>query len=30
MADDLLIVAARLGQEEDNSEYQEILPTSPP
>jgi hypothetical protein len=30
MTDDLLIVAARLGQEEDNSEYQEILPTSPP
>jgi hypothetical protein len=30
MNDDLLIVAARLGQEEDTSEYQEILPTSPP
>jgi hypothetical protein len=30
MNDDLLIVPARLGQAEDNSEYQEILPTSPP
>jgi hypothetical protein len=30
MNDDLLIVPARLGQEEDTSEYQEILPTSPP
>jgi hypothetical protein len=30
MNDDLLIVAARMGQEEDTSEYQEILPTSPP
>jgi hypothetical protein len=30
MNDDLLIVAARLGQEEDTSEYEEILPTSPP
>jgi hypothetical protein len=30
MNDDLLIVAARMGQEEDNSEYEEILPTSPP
>ena len=30
MNDDLLIVAARLGQEEDNSEYEEMLPTSPP
>jgi hypothetical protein len=30
MNDDLLIVAARLGQAEDNSEYEEILPTSPP
>src|SRR5262249_19603848 len=30
MADDLQMIAARLGQEEDNSEYQEILPTSPP
>jgi hypothetical protein len=30
MNDDLLIVAARLGDQEDNSEYQEILPTSPP
>jgi hypothetical protein len=30
MSDDLVIVAARLGQQEDNSEYEEILPTSPP
>jgi len=30
MNDDLEIVAARLGQNEDNSEYEEILPTSPP
>jgi hypothetical protein len=30
MADDLLMVAARLGDAEDRSEYQEILPTSPP
>jgi hypothetical protein len=30
MNDDLLIVTARMGQEEDTSEYQEILPTSPP
>ena len=30
MNDDLEIVAARLGDQEDNSEYQEILPTSPP
>jgi hypothetical protein len=30
MNDDLLIVTARIGQEEDTSEYQEILPTSPP
>jgi hypothetical protein len=27
---DLEIVAARVGDHEDNSEYQEILPTSPP
>jgi hypothetical protein len=26
----LLIVPARLGDQEDTSEYQEILPTSPP
>src|SRR5262245_25238201 len=26
----LLIVPARLGKAEDNSEYEEILPTSPP
>ena len=30
MNDDLLIVPARYGDEEDNSEYQETLPTSPP
>jgi hypothetical protein len=30
MNDDLLIVPARMGQEEDTSEYQEILPGSPP
>jgi hypothetical protein len=30
MDDDLLIVVARLGQAEDHSEYEEILPTSPP
>jgi hypothetical protein len=30
MNDDLLIVPARQGQAEDSSEYEEILPTSPP
>jgi hypothetical protein len=30
MNDDLLIIPAKLGQAEDKSEYQEILPTSPP
>jgi hypothetical protein len=30
MNDDLLLVAARLGDQDDASEYQEILPTSPP
>jgi hypothetical protein len=30
MNDDLVMVAARLGDHEDNSEYEEILPTSPP
>jgi len=30
MNEDLLIVAAREGQHEDFSEYEEILPTSPP
>jgi hypothetical protein len=30
MADDLLIVPAKLGQAEDRSEYEEVLPTSPP
>jgi hypothetical protein len=30
MNEDLLIVPARMGDHEDTSEYQEILPTSPP
>ncbi|HYV36447.1 MAG TPA: DUF2330 domain-containing protein [Gemmataceae bacterium] len=30
MNDDLVIVAANLGQHVDDSEYEEILPTSPP
>ncbi len=30
MDDDLLIVPARLGKAEDRSEYEEVLPTSPP
>jgi hypothetical protein len=30
MNDDLLIIPARLGKAEDHSEYEEILPTSPP
>jgi hypothetical protein len=30
MNDDLLLVPARLGQAEDNFEYEEILPVSPP
>jgi hypothetical protein len=30
MNDDLVLVAARQGQSEDSSEYEEILPTSPP
>jgi hypothetical protein len=30
MDDDLLIVPAKLGQAEDKSEYEEVLPTSPP
>jgi hypothetical protein len=30
MDDDLLIVPAKLGKAEDHSEYDEILPTSPP
>lgn len=30
MDDDLLIVPAKLGQAEDQSEYEELLPTSPP
>ena len=30
MDDDLLLVPAKLGKAEDWSEYEEILPTSPP
>jgi hypothetical protein len=30
MDDDLIIVPARLGNAEDGSEYEEVLPTSPP
>ena len=30
MAEDLVIVPARVGGHEDSSEYEEILPTSPP
>jgi hypothetical protein len=30
MDDDLLIVPAQLGKAEDHSEYEEVLPTSPP
>jgi hypothetical protein len=30
MDDDLLIVPAKLGNAEDRSEYEEVLPTSPP
>ena len=30
MAEDLVIVPAHVGEHEDNSEYEEILPTSPP
>ena len=30
MNDDLLIVPAKIGDAEDRSEYEEILPTSPP
>jgi hypothetical protein len=30
MGDDLEIVAARLGEHEDSSEYEQILPSSPP
>jgi hypothetical protein len=30
MNDDLILVPARMGDREDNSEYEEILPTSPP
>ena len=30
MAEDLVMVPARVGEQEDNSEYEEILPVSPP
>ena len=30
MNEDLVIIPARLGQTEDTSEYEEMLPTSPP
>src|SRR5262245_26719170 len=30
MGDDLTIIPARMGEQEDTSEYEEILPTSPP
>ena len=30
MDDDLLLVPAKVGQAEDHSEYEEVLPTSPP
>jgi hypothetical protein len=30
MGDDLTIIPARMGEQEDGSEYEEILPTSPP
>jgi hypothetical protein len=30
MNDDLVLIPARMGQNEDNSEYEEILPVSPP
>jgi hypothetical protein len=30
MDDDLLLIPAKLGQAEDHSEYEEVLPTSPP
>ena len=30
MAEDLVIVPAHIGEQGDNSEYEEILPTSPP
>ena len=30
MNDDLLIVSAKAGKAEDHSEYEEILPSSPP
>jgi hypothetical protein len=30
MHDDLSIVPAKLGNAEDHSEYDEVLPTSPP
>jgi hypothetical protein len=30
MNDDLVLVPARLGQNADESEYEELLPVSPP
>ena len=30
MNDDLVLVPARLGQRDDDSEYEELLPVSPP
>jgi hypothetical protein len=30
MSDDLVIIPAKLGQADDHSEYEEVLPTSPP
>jgi hypothetical protein len=30
MNDDLTLVAARMGENDDSSEYEEILPVSPP
>ncbi len=30
MNDDLILIPARHGQHDDTSEYEEILPTSPP
>ena len=30
MNDDLVLVPARMGQRDDDSEYEELLPVSPP
>jgi len=30
MHDDLVLVPARMGQRDDGSEYEELLPVSPP